>query len=302
MGRRANIGTGLITKDNAPRAVLMITLASLSFALVGVAVRAAGDVPVYEKVFFRSVVSLVVTGLMALRSGQNPFVRDGRSRVLIVRGVFGTIAMTLYFFAISRLTLADATILNKMSPFFVTIFAVLFLKEKLPRHAVPALICAFVGAALVIQPQLELDAVPAAAGVLSAAFSGAAYAVVRYLRGKVAPHRVVFFFSVVSVAAMIPPMLVHYSAPTGAQLLSMLGAGVFATTGQLFLTYAYHQAPATRISIYNYLHVIFAFLLGLAIWGEIPDAVSIGGAALIVAAAVYNHIKVVGLRTVPPPS
>lgn len=289
-------------KDNASRAVLMICLASLSFALVGVAVRMSGSVPVYEKVFFRSIVSLAVTGVMVYRTGGNPFRWDGRIGILVVRGTFGTIAMTFYFFAISRLTLADATVLNKLSPFFVAIFAVLFLKERLPRHAVPALICAFVGAALVIQPQLELAAIPATAGLLSAAASGAAYTVVRYLKGKVSPYRIVFFFAVVSTVAMIPPMLVHYVAPTTKQMLQMLGAGVFATSGQLFLTFAYHQAPATRISIYNYAHVIFAFLLGLAIWREVPNALSIFGAMLIVAAAVYNHIKVVGLRAVPPPT
>jgi drug/metabolite transporter (DMT)-like permease len=302
MRLRPNIGQAPIDRDNVGRAVAMICLAGVSFSLVGVAVRMSGDVPVYEKVFFRSIVSLVATALIAIRARENPFVRDGRARILIIRGVFGTIGMTLYFFALQHLTLADATILNKLSPFFVALFAVLFLRERLSRHAVPALLCAFAGAALVIKPQLDLAAVPATAGLLSAAASGAAYTVVRFLRGKVSPYRVVFFFALVSTVAMVPPMVVSYVAPTGRELAYLLGAGVFATTGQIFLTLAYHQAPATKISIYNYAHVLFAFLAGLALWGEVPDAVSIAGAGLIVVAAVYNHLKVVGARDVPPPA
>jgi len=280
----------------------MIVLAGLSFSLVGVAIRMSGDVPVYEKVFFRSIVSLVVMGAFALRGHEKPFARDGCVKLLLLRGAFGTVGMTLYFFAISRLALADATILNKLSPFFVTVFAVAFLKEKLSKHTVPALVVAFVGAALVIKPQLDIRAAAATAGLLSAAGSGAAYTVVRFLRGKVSPYRVVFFFALVSSVAMVPPMLLRYVMPTGRQLAFMLGAGVFATTGQLFLTLAYHQAPATKISIYNYAHVLFAFLLGLALWGEVPDAVSIAGAVLILLAAVYNHVRVVGVRAVPPPT
>jgi drug/metabolite transporter (DMT)-like permease len=296
------MGSRRISSDNVARAVGMILLSGLSFSLVGVAVRMSGEVPVYEKVFFRSLVSLVVMGGFAFRGEERLFARDGCARVLLLRGAFGTLGMTLYFFAISRLTLADAAILNKLSPFFVAVFAVAFLKEKLSRHTTPALVLAFAGAVMVIKPQLDVGAAAALAGVLSGAASGAAYTVVRFLSGKVTPHRVVFFFALVSSAAMVPPMLVHYVQPTSSQLLFMLGAGVFATTGQLFLTLAYHQAPATKISIYNYAHVLFAFVLGLALWGEVPDAVSIGGAVLIIVAAVYNHVKVVGFRAVPPPA
>ena len=290
-----------MTHENTARAVLLIVLAGLSFSMVGVAVRLSGDVPLYEKVFFRSVFSLAATGLIAARNRSNPFRPTPRTPFLILRGVFGTTAMTLYFYAVENLALGDATILNKLSPFFVIVFAVLFLKEKLSRYAVPALVCALIGAVLVVQPQLDFKAAPAAAGVLSAAASGGAYTVVRSLRGREPPYRIVFYFALVATVGMIPPMLVRYVAPTREQLLLLLGAGLFATVGQLCLTFAYHQAPATKISIYNYAHVIFAFLMGFFLWGEMPDPLGISGAAIIIAAAFYNHRRVVTERTVPPP-
>jgi len=270
----------------------MIILSGLSFSLVAVMVRLAGDVPIYEKVFFRSVVMLGAMSTVAVRNRENPFARSPRLPLLLLRGVFGTTAMFLYFFAIERLTIADATVLNKLSPFFVAMFAVLFLREKLSKYIVPVLVVAFAGAALIIKPQLNLEALPAMGGLVSAAASGAAYTVVRFLRGDEPPYRIVFYFSLVSVVVALPPMLVNFVRPEGLQWLYLLGGGVFATTGQIALTLGYHQAPATRVSIYVYAHVLFAFLWGLALWGEMPDALSIVGTVLIILAAVYNYRKV----------
>ena len=287
-----SLGGGRVTSDHCGRAVLMIILSGLSFSLVAVMVRLAGDIPIYEKVFFRSVVMLGAMGAVAIRSRENPFARSPRLPLLVLRGVFGTTAMFLYFFAIERLTIADATVLNKLSPFFVAMFAVLFLREKLSKYIVPVLVVAFTGAALIIKPQFSLEALPAMGGLISAAASGAAYTVVRLLRGDEPPYRIVFYFSLVSVAVSLPPMLVGFVPPVGAQWLYLVGGGVFATIGQIALTLGYHQAPATRVSIYVYAHILFAFLWGLLLWGEMPDALSIVGTVLIILAAVYNYRRV----------
>jgi drug/metabolite transporter (DMT)-like permease len=299
-GRR--VGPEPVTQDNTRRAVATIVTSAACFACVGAAVRLAGDVPVLEKVFFRGLVSLVAMSFVAFRNRENPLVRSPHVPLLVLRGIFGTLGMTLYFFALENLTLADAALLNKLSPFFVAAFAVLFLKERVSRYLVPTLVCAFVGAGLVIRPQLDLRAVPALAGFLSAVASGAAYTTVRSLHGRVPPYKVVFYFSLVSSVALLPPTLVVYVPPQPRQLLFLVAAGVFATAGQLFLTYAYHQAPATRISIYNYAHVVFAFLLGLALWGEVPDLLSLVGGVLILGAAVYNHRRVMTEEEVPTPT
>jgi drug/metabolite transporter (DMT)-like permease len=287
-----SLGRGRVRSDNCGLAIVMILLSGLSFSLVAVMVRMAGAIPIYEKVFFRSVVMLTAMGIVALRSRENPFARNPRMPLLILRGLFGTTAMFLYFFAIERLTIADATVLNKLSPFFVAAFAVVFLKERLSRYIVPVLVVAFTGAALIIKPEFSLEVLPAAGGLLSAAFSGAAYTVVRFLRGDEPPYRVVLYFALVSVAVSVPPMMVNFVMPEGAQWLYLLGAGVFATTGQVALTLGYHHAPATRVSIYVYAHIVFAFLLGLILWKEMPDPLSIVGTVMIILAAIYNYRKV----------
>lgn len=286
------LGRGRVQADHCGRAIAMMLLSGLSFALVAVMVRLAGEIPLCEKVLFRSVVMLAVTSALAIRARENPFARNPRIPLLLLRGAFGTIGMFLYFFAIERLNIADATVLNKLSPFFVTFFAVLFLREKLSRYIVPVLVVALVGGALVIKPQFNFEAIPAIAGFVSGAASGAAYTVVRYLRRDEPPYRIVFYFSLVSVVVAVPPMLLNFVRPEGLQWVYLFGAGVFATTGQFALTLAYHQAPATRISIYAYVHILFAFAFGLLLWGEIPDMLSIVGTVLIISAAVYNYRRV----------
>jgi drug/metabolite transporter (DMT)-like permease len=299
---RLRTGREPVTRDNTVRAVAMITAAAFCFACVGAAVRLAGDIPVHEKVFFRSVVALVAMAAMALRNRQNPFAPSSHVPILILRGIFGTVGMMLYFYSLEHLTLADAALLNKLSPFFVAVFAVAFLRERFSRYLIPTLVCAFVGAGLVIKPQLDLRALPALAGFLSAVASGAAYTTVRSLRGKVPPYGVVFYFSLVATVVLTPPNIAHFVRPDAVQVVFLIAAGAFATAGQMFLTYAYHQAPATKISIYNYGHVVFAFLLGLALWSEVPDLLSLLGGVLIIGAAIYNHRCVMTEEQVPTPA
>ncbi len=300
--RRFQGGRDPITHDNHTRAVLAILISALSFALVGMMVKLSGTLPVYEKALIRSLVSLAIAGAVAFHHRDNPFRANPNIPVLLLRGAFGTGAMLLYFYAIGHLALADATILNKLSPFFVIVFAVAFFKEKLPRYVIPSLIIAFVGAALVIKPQLDFKAVPAVAGIVSAIFSGAAYPVVRFLRGKEPPYRVVFYFALVAVAVTVPPTLLRYVRPTLEQLGYVLAAGVFATIGQFSLTYGYHQSPASRLSIYNYAHVIFALVIGLVFWGEVPDWLSLVGGGLIIVAAMRHHLRAVRDQGAPSPT
>ena len=282
-------GYGLGVLDSMPRAVGYMMLSAASFAVMGAMVKAAGEVPVHEKVFFRNLVTLLVTLLMALQRRENPFGPTQHLTLLLARSFAGLCGVFFYFYAIGHLTLADASLLNKVSPFFVTVFAAFWLGERLTRRIAGGLALAFVGAALVIKPAFELQPLPALAGLGSALGAGVAYTIVRSLKGRERPWRIVFYFSLVSTLAMTPPLIVHHVAPTGWQWLWLLGTGLFAAGGQVFLTLAYHRAPAAQISIWGYNHVLFSLVIGLVIWGERPDLLTYVGGALIVAAALLNR-------------
>jgi len=277
------------TTDNMPRAITWMVLSGLSFALMGATVKGSGDVALPTKVFFRNLVTLGITSVVAARLGQNPLAATPHWRRLLLRSLCGLAGVLLYFVALGSMNLADASLLNKTSPFFVTVFAVIFLKEKFKRALVPALLAAFLGAILVIKPRFDFVMLPALAGFGSGMFAGIAYVLVRSLKDHASPNRIILTFSLVSCLAMLPFLLADPPQPTTGQWLALLGTGIFAAGGQYGLTYAYHHAQASRISVFTYLHVLIAVVLGFAFWGERPDLLSLIGGGMIVGGAVWTH-------------
>lgn len=268
------------------RAMLWMILSGISFALMGATVKLSGDAPLTTKVFFRNLVTMVLTAGVALRGGTNPFGPTPHVGRLVLRSLAGLMGVILYFYALYKLSLAEASLLNKTSPFFVTLFAILFLKERFHRALVPALALAFTGALLVIKPRFDLSIVPALAGFGSGMFAGIAYTLVRSLKGRAHPNRIIFYFSFVSTLATLPFLFLFPISPTTGQWLALFGTGLFAAGGQYGLTFAYHHAPASRISVFTYLHVLFSLVVGYLLWQEKPDALSILGGFLIVGGAI----------------
>jgi drug/metabolite transporter (DMT)-like permease len=271
------------------RAMAWMLLSGMSFALMGAMVKFSGDLGLPTKVFFRNLVTLIITSILAFRLAENPLGATPHWPRMLLRSFSGLAGVFLYFLAISKMNLADASLLNKTSPFFVTLFAVTILNEKLNRAVVPALIMAFIGALLIIKPRFDMSALPALAGFASGMFAGLAYTLVRSLKGEVSPNRIIFTFSLVSTLATGPFLIAHPPQPTGLQWLALVGTGIFAAGGQYGLTFAYHHARASRISIFTYLHVLFALVVGFIFWGEKPDLASLLGGLLIVIAAVISQ-------------
>lgn len=275
--------------DSKPRAIVLMLISSASFALMQFFAKYAGALPVAQKVFFRNLLGVLVLGtVLALRGGSFLGARENRSRLLL-RSALGTLGVATNLYALTRMHLADSTMLNRFSPFVVMVLAALVLKEPIRRHHVGAIMAAFAGVLLVIKPSFSLDTVPALVGFSSALFAGSAYVVVRSLKGREDPLTIVFFFSLFSCLAAAPVTLVQYATPTTVQWLSLLGFGVFALGGQFFITSAYRYAPAGEVSVYGYATVIFSALLGAVFLGERPDWLSVTGIILVIGSALYLY-------------
>ncbi len=266
-------------------AVTLMLLSSLSFAAMGAFVKLSGPIPVFEKAFFRNLVSLIIAVILLAKQGQSPWGSPQNRLALLGRGIFGTIGVIFYFYAIDRLILADSGMLNKMHPFFVSVFAFFFLKEKISINQMAALLIALLGSALIIKPGFDFgQTFPAVICFLSALFAGLAYVFVSYLGGKENSYTIVFWFSMISSLITLPPAVAGFVMPSPLQFIYLIAAGFAAAGGQFSLTVAYRLAPAGEISIYNYTNVIFSSLIGMAVFSEIPDRYSAAGYALITAA------------------
>lgn len=214
--------------------------------------------------------------------------KKGSGKYLILRSLFGTLGILCNFYAIDHLALADASMLNKMSPFFVVIFSFLFLKEKVTAAQILLVMGAFGGSLFVVKPTVSnLDLIPSLIGLLGGLGAGAAYTMVRKLGtiGVKGPF-IVFFFSTFSCVVTLPWLIFDYHTMTLAQTVILLMAGLCAAGGQFAITAAYCYAPASEISIYDYTKVIFSMILGFVMFQQIPDFYSWVGYVIICLMAV----------------
>ncbi len=277
------------------KGVCFIVLSAFCFALMNLFVRLSGDLPSMQKSFFRNAVAFVFALVVLLRSKEKFQFHHSNLPLLIGRAAFGTIGIWCNYYAVDHLVLSDASMLNKLSPFFAIIISYLYLKERVTLFQASAVLVAFVGALCIIKPGFSsLTTFPALLGALGGLGAGAAYTLVRKLslNGERGPF-IVFFFSAFSCVACMPFLLLFYHPMTMIQLIYLLLAGLSAAGGQFAITAAYSNAPAREISVFDYSQIIFSALLGFAILGQIPDALSILGYCIICGASVamflYNR-------------
>lgn len=255
-------------------------------------VKLSGDLPSIQKSFFRNFIAMIFAAILLIKSGQGFKFKRENLGLLFMRSVFGTLGILCNFYAIDHLVLSDASMLNKMSPFLVIIFSLIFLHEKVNKIQTAAVVIAFLGSLLIIKPSFNLtEFLPALLGFLGGVGAGAAYTAVRQLGKKGENGKlVVFFFSSFSCAVTLPFLIFQYHEMTWLQLIYLLCAGLAASGGQFSITAAYFHAPAKEISVYDYSQIIFAALIGFIVFGDIPDIYSVIGYIIICAMAVMIFI------------
>ncbi|MDO5784143.1 MAG: DMT family transporter [Eubacteriales bacterium] len=277
------------------KGILYIILSAFCFALMNLFVRLSGDLPPMQKSFFRNAVALVFALIVLLRSEEKFQFHHKNLPLLITRAAFGTIGILCNYYAIDHLVLSDASMLNKLSPFFAVIISYLYLKEKVTPFQAGAVIVAFIGALCIIKPGFSsLTTGPALIAALGGLGAGAAYTMVRKLslNGERGPF-IVFFFSAFSTLFCLPYLLFSYHPMTAQQLIILLCAGLAAAGGQFAITAAYANAPAREISVFDYSQIVFAALLGFFVLHQIPDMLSIIGYIIICGTSIamffYNQ-------------
>ncbi len=271
------------------RGIRYILFAAFFFALMNVFVKAAGDLPVWQKCFFRNLVAGFIATGMLLKKKESIVVGKKNRKYLATRCIGGTIGVLCNFYAIGKLNIADASILNKLSPFFAIILSIYILKEKPNRKDILAVVLAFIGALFVVKPSFQMDCIPALLGVVGGFGAGLAYTCVRKMsKGGVKGDVIVFYFAIFSCVSVVPGMFLTYEPMTLKQLVSLLMAGASAAGGQFAITAAYFHAPAKEISVFDYTQVIFAAILSFILFHDLPDALSFAGYGIIIGTAVWK--------------
>lgn len=273
------------------KGIVFIILSAFGFAMMSAFIKLSGDLPSIQKTFFRNLVSCIIAFSLILKYKESAFGSKENRNILILRSIFGTLGIILNFYAIDRLVLSDANMLNKLSPFFVIIFSAIFLKEKIKSNQAIAVIIAFIGALFIIKPTLNFAIIPYVAGILGAIFAAAAYTCLRVLGGKEKFYTVVFFFSLFSTVSIFPFAIMAYKSMTIIQFVYLVLGGVFASIGQFGVTLAYKYAPAKEISIFDYSNIIFSAIISIVVFNVIPDKYSFIGYIIIFSASYYMFLN-----------
>ena len=270
-----------------------LVLSSLSFSLMTVCVKKLGGrIPVSEIVLVRSLVSIALTGTAMLHGRVNPF--GSNRRLLLLRGICGSIALLCFFEAITALPLASATVLQYTYPTFTAGAAWLLLGERLRRRIGIAVVLGWIGVVLVIQPDwlgvgpdgLAVQPVMAALG--GAVFTALAYVCVRHLSAKEHPLLIILYFPLVSIPLTLPMVMQNGVWPLGLDWLWLLGVGILTQLGQIWVTKGLSYLPAAKATSLNYVQVLFAASWGWIWFNESITAFTCMGAALVLGASFIS--------------
>lgn len=279
------------------KGIILMLLSAFFFALMQAMVKLSGGrIPLMEQVFFRNLISMFIMLYIILKNHGSLFGPKKYQPWLFSRSFFGFLGVICMFYATNHANQADVSTLSKMSPFLVTIFAAIFLKEKISKIQFPAMIVAFIGCIVVANPTFNSNMFPLFMAFLNAITSAIAYTLLSYFRDKVNGVTVIMHFSTFSVVTALILMLKDFVMPNAYEWALLLLIGVFGALGQICLTYSYRMAPASEVSVYNYSGIVFSMILGYVLLDQSLGLNSIIGAALVIVASLmvylYNNRRV----------
>jgi drug/metabolite transporter (DMT)-like permease len=267
---------------------------AFAFSVMSLLVKGAGErLPSQEIVLARALVSLVISWALLRRAGVEPWGR--RRALLLLRGVLGFAALSCVFYALTRLPLAAATVIQYLHPVFTAVLAAALLGERVGRRLPLSIALGLLGVVLVTRPAVlfgavatPLDPFAVVVAVAGALLTACAYVVVRKLASAEHPLVIVLYFPLVTVPASLPALAGGAIWPRGWEWALLLGVGVFTQIGQVALTRGMQLEPAGRATALSYSQVLFAALWGVLFFGEIPGPSTATGAALILASTLLT--------------
>jgi drug/metabolite transporter (DMT)-like permease len=269
-----------------------MALGAFWFSIMSLLVKLAGQrLPSIEIVLVRAMITLALSIAM-LQRARIP-VWGKRRRLLAVRGLFGFVALTAFYFSVIHLPLAEATVIQYVNPVFAAVLATWLLGERLGIRELVCIAVGLIGVVLVARPAVifghsaALDPRYLAVALMGALFSAAAYVSVRQLGRTEHPLVVVFYFPLVTVPLALPFALVGWIWPTPMEWLILLGIGVSTQAGQLSITRGLQMEPAGRATAVGYLQIVFAAVWGALFFREFPGVFGIVGAVLIAGSTLW---------------
>lgn len=292
------------TNDTQPlRAIFWMLITGFQFVSMTALVKfLGGAIPAGETAFLRFALGLLFFAPILPKLLKHLPDR-GQFKLIALRGVAHSVGVSLWFFAMARIPLADVTALNYLNPIGVTLGAVLFLGEKLAIRRIIAVIVALFGALVILRPGFrELD--PGHIAMLGTSLGLAtSYLIAKRLSSQMPASHVVAWMSIAVTIGLSPLAIAHWVTPTLHQMLVLLGVAALATGAHYTMTLAFACAPATVTQPVTFLQLLWAVLIGMFLFDESVDPFVLLGGGIIIAAVSYITLREAHTnRRVTPPT
>mgnify|MGYP001000741394 FL=1 len=277
------------------KGVLFMLLSALIGALNGaVAKFLSQSMDPIEIVFYRNLIGVLIVLYSFKKFSVS--IDTSKLHLLILRGVFGALAMVLFFYTIATIPLGEAVVLNKTSPFFVTILAYYLMKETITLRIFFALIIGFIGIVFIMKPFGVEISIEHIFGVLGGFFAACAYATIKKIK-DIYDARVIML-SFMGIGVLIPLALflftpyVHFKIHTDIFIWALIVfMAIISTASQWFLTRAYSISQASIIGVVSYSNIPFAIGFGVILGDSLPDLYTFLGIVFIVIGGILVSKK-----------
>jgi len=270
------------------RGIVLMCFAVVSFTISSTMVKGlGGGYPVSQIVFFRCLLAFLPLYIVIRRGGGWQLLQTKRPWAHAFRVVVGGLALFIGFYALTLMPLADYFAFTYAAPLFATMLSIPLLGEKVGIRRWTAVLVGFAGVLIMLRPGAQsLDYATLVA--IAAAFTYAlAIVAVRNLARTESSAATVFYFTLAGLILSAAVLPFEWRTPTSREWALLIGIGLASGFGQILMTDAYRLAPPAVIAPFDYTSMVWALILGYALFGEFPDWPMLIGAVVVIASGVY---------------
>jgi drug/metabolite transporter (DMT)-like permease len=268
------------------KGVMYMVLATIFFAVMNVLVKYIPRVGAVEIVFFRSIVSLIMSYVILKQKKIDLW--GNNKKWLIIRGVAGSAGLLMFFYTIKTMPLGSAIAVQYMSPVFTSLLGIFIVKESVKSLQWVFFFLAFLGVVAIQGFDPRVTTLQVIIGLVGAMSAGMAYNSIRKLRISDHPLVIIFYFPLVTIPITGVYLLTNWLTPTFFELMILIGIGVVTQFAQFFMTKAYQSDTLSKIAPIQYIGIVFALAIGYLLFDETYDLSSGLGIIIIILAVVLN--------------
>src|SRR5580700_11234270 len=278
----------LARRNQIPRGIGFMVASTVVFAGVNAIVKwEVGKYPIGEVAFYRALFALVAVSVIILPRAGIAVFRTRRYLAHLQRGVSQFGSMTCMFFAFSMMSLGSAVAISFAAPLFTTLLSATVLKEKVGVHRWSALIVGFIGVVIVTEPGCGTFQAGALFALASSVLISSVAVAIRRMSITESTETLTLYQMIVITICTLFLLPLGFRSPTWLDAGALAVAGVGNGMAQYWWTRALTLAPPSAVVPFNYLSLVWATLLGLAIWGDVPTPHLLLGAAVVVSSGLY---------------